>query len=98
LLLPISNLAIESTAWFPTIAASLLRRLREAWRETELLRHGKRIHHDGVFENLAVTNGVDVDRQPLDAVARAGTSEETRLTNCAKTDLRNGPPRQFIPA
>jgi hypothetical protein len=43
---------------------------------SKLLRHGKRIRHDGVFENLAVTNGVDVDRQPLDAVARAGTSEK----------------------
>jgi len=47
-----------------------------AWRETELLHNGKRVHHDGVFEYLAVTNGVDVNRRPLDAIARAGTSEE----------------------
>jgi hypothetical protein len=58
------------------IAASLLRRLREAWRETELLHNGKLVPHVGVFEDFAVTNGVDVDRHPLDAIARAGTSEE----------------------
>ena len=54
----------------------LLRRIRQAWRETELLRNGKRVRHDSVFEDFAVTNGVDVDRHPLDAIARAGTSEE----------------------
>jgi len=53
----------------------LLRRLREAWRETELLRHGNRIRHDGVFEDFAVTNGADVDLRPLDVIARAGASE-----------------------
>jgi hypothetical protein len=56
-------------------AASLFRRLREAWHETELLRNGERVRHDGVFEDFAVTNGVDVDRHPLDVIARAGTSE-----------------------
>jgi len=44
--------------------------------ETELLHDGKRVGHGGVFEDFAVTNGVDVDRHPLDAIARAGTSEE----------------------
>jgi hypothetical protein len=43
---------------------------------TELLHNGKRVRHDGVFENFAVTNGVDVDRHPLDAIACAGTSEQ----------------------
>src|SRR5258707_4294607 len=56
--------------------AVLLCRLREAWRETELLHHCKRVRHDGVFEDFAVTDGVDVDRHPLDAISRAGTSEE----------------------
>jgi hypothetical protein len=49
---------------------------RKSWRETELLHNGKRVRHDGVFEDFAVTNGVDVDRHPLDAIARAGTSEK----------------------
>ena len=44
------------------MTASLVRRLRADWRETELPRNGKRIRHDGVFEDPAVTNGVDVDR------------------------------------
>ena len=56
--------------------APLLGRLREAWRETELLRRSKRVRHEGVFEDFAVTNGVDVDLHPLDVIARAGTSEE----------------------
>ena len=34
-----------------------------AWPETELLHTGKRVRHDGVFEDFAVTNGVAVDRQ-----------------------------------
>jgi hypothetical protein len=47
-----------------------------AWQETELLHNGKLVPDVGVFEDFAVTNGVDVDRHPLDAIARAGTSEE----------------------
>jgi hypothetical protein len=41
-----------------------------------LLHNGKRVRHDGVFEDFAVTNGVNVDRHPLDAIARAVTSKE----------------------
>ena len=44
-----------------------------AWRETELLHHGKRVRHDGVFEDFAVTHGVNVDRHPRDAIARIET-------------------------
>ena len=47
-----------------------------AWHETELLHNGKLVPHVGVFEDFAVTNGVDVDRHPLDVIARARTSEE----------------------
>src|SRR5258707_7293609 len=42
--------------------AVLLCRLREAWHETELLHNGTLVPHVGVFEDFAVTNGVDVDR------------------------------------
>jgi hypothetical protein len=44
--------------------------------ETDLLHNGKRVRHDGVFEDFAVTNGVDMDGRPLDVIARAGTAEE----------------------
>src|ERR1700756_5497307 len=47
-----------------------------AWHGTELLDNGKLVAHVGVFEDFAVTNGVDVHHQPLDVIARAGTSEE----------------------
>jgi hypothetical protein len=66
---------------------SLLRRLREGWRETELLHNGKRVRHDGVFEDFAVSNGVDVDRHPLEAIARAGTSEELPARRSTSTTL-----------
>jgi hypothetical protein len=59
-----------------TSAASLLRRLLDAWREAELLHNGKFVPHVGVFEESAVTNDVDLDRHPLNPLARAGTSEE----------------------
>src|SRR6266446_5399135 len=55
-----------------------------AWHETELLHNGKRVRHDGVFEDFAVTNGVNVDRHPLDAIARAGTSEELPAMRATK--------------
>src|SRR5262249_3196614 len=74
-----------------TIAASLLRRLREAWRETELLHNGKRVRHDGVFEDFAVTNGVDVDRHPLDVIARAGMSEEVPAMRTTETIVEHNP-------
>ena len=41
-----------------------------------MLHNGKLVPHVGVFDDFAVTNGVDVDRHPLDAIARAGTSEK----------------------
>jgi hypothetical protein len=56
-----------------------------AWHETELLHNGKRVRHDGGFEGFAVTNGALVDRHPLDAVARAGTSEELPATGTTET-------------
>lgn len=40
------------------------------------MHNGKLVPHVGVFEDFAVTNGVDMDRHPLDAIPRAGTSEE----------------------
>ena len=36
---------------------------------TDLLNNGKLVPHVGVFEDFAVTNGVDVDRLPLDVIA-----------------------------
>jgi hypothetical protein len=47
-----------------------------AWHETELLHDGKLVPDVGIFEDFAVTNGVDVDRHPLDVIARARSSEE----------------------
>lgn len=64
---------------------SLLRRLRVAWHKTELLQNGKRVRHDGIFEHFGVANLVDVDRHPLDAIARSGTSEELPAMRATKT-------------
>jgi hypothetical protein len=47
-----------------------------ALHETELLHDGKLVPDVGIFEDFAVTNGVDVDRHPLDVIARARSSEE----------------------
>jgi hypothetical protein len=55
---------MENAVWFTAITASLLCQLREAWYETELLHYRKRVGHDCVLDDFAVTDGVDVDRHP----------------------------------
>jgi hypothetical protein len=68
------KIPIKVVGWNPVYAA--IRDCSGAWHETEFPHNGKRVRHDGVFEDFSVTNGVDVDRHPLEAIARAGTSVE----------------------